>query len=102
MRSTATRAYPTRAILPTQTEDGSGNLVFTYTRLHESTNDTTEIFEYSSDLVTWTDATIPASSGTVGAAIVTITPGGTTDAVTVTLPTSGAPVLFARLKVTQP
>jgi fibronectin-binding autotransporter adhesin len=77
---------------------------FTYSRLDLSLADTTQIFEYGSNLTGWTPVIIPAGPGVeipVGAAKVTIIDTGTTDSVTISIPKSVDPggKLFGRLKV---
>jgi len=57
---------------------------------------TTQIVEYGTDLSGWTQVVIPATSG----GIVAITPGVSSDHVTVTIPNQGGK-MFARLKVGQ-
>ena len=57
---------------------------------------TTQTVEYTTDLITWTQVPIPATS----AGIVTITPGSPADHITVTIPNSGVKTFF-RLKVVQ-
>jgi len=80
--------------LPVSSPSG-GNLVFEYDRSAASRPpDTTQIVEYSTNLKDWTPVTIPLStSGSVA-----ITPGATSDHVTVTVPVSGNNT-FARLRV---
>ena len=86
-----------RAILPASTITG-GNLVFTYNRRVDSKSDTTQVVQYSSDLSTWTDITVTATSG----GMVTVTPvDASNDTVTVTIPMGSAPKIFARLKATK-
>jgi hypothetical protein len=58
---------------------------------------TTQVVEYSSDLLTWTPVTIPVISG----GGVTIRNDGPTDHVQVTLPANGK-AMFARLRVSNP
>jgi len=91
---------PSLAILPTMDASGS-NYVFTFHRLHTSTNGTTQIFETSTDLKNWTDVTIPATtSGSV--TVLPNTPSAGTDQITVTVGKGANTRLFGRLKVTQP
>ena len=47
-------------ILPTVTT-ASGNLVFTFRRIQSSTADTTQLFQYGTNLSGWTDVPIVAS-----------------------------------------
>ena len=92
------------AILPTVSAAGS-NLVFTYNRLDLSLADTTQTFQYGSDLNGWTNIIVPPGSLSVGAATITVTNNGTTDSVSISIPkTEGATSgkLFGRLQVTQP
>ena len=90
------------SILPTLDASGS-TLVFTYHRLDLSLNDTIQTFQYGSDLSGWTGIQVPAVSGSVGAATITVTDHGDTDSVSISIPksevgTSGR--IFARLSVT--
>ena len=79
---------------------------FTFNRRDDSLNpETTQTFQYSKDLVTWTDIIVPTSSGSVDAATFTITDNGVTDSVKVSIPkTEAAPgtSLFGRLRVSKP
>ncbi|MBN8460033.1 MAG: autotransporter-associated beta strand repeat-containing protein [Verrucomicrobia bacterium] len=77
------------------------DLVFTFTRRVDSADDTTQVFEYGSDLIGWTPVNITGTPG-VGVSI-GIAYGTAPDQVqdiTVTIPKSGA-TLFGRLKVSQ-
>lgn len=92
------------AILPVFDASGS-NLVFSFNRLDDSLADTTQIFQYGNDLIGWTDVILPATSGNVGAAVITVTNGSPVDAVSVSVPKPAPGVsgtFFGRLKVTQP
>jgi hypothetical protein len=74
-----------------------GNWVFEYDRNDASIAPATiQVVEYGSDLAGWTPVTIPTTSG----GVVTITDGGSSDHVRVTLPSSGSQT-FVRLKVSQ-
>ena len=87
-------------ILPTAVASG-GNLSFSFVRRAESKGDTTQVFQYGTNLTIWTDVAIPASSN----GNVTITPdspGAGLETVVVAVPTGSETTLFARLKVTQP
>ncbi len=85
-----------RAALPVVQQDG-GQWVFEYDRHDDSLPPaTTQIVQYGSDFVGWTDIAIPAAS----AGAVTITPGTPADRVKVVIPSLGGKV-FVRLKVTQ-
>jgi autotransporter-associated beta strand protein len=77
----------------------SGHLVFTFRRVHATTADTTQIFQYGTDLSGWTDVPIVAG-GMV--AIQPDTPQSGTDTVTITVPAGTNPRMFGRLKVTLP
>jgi uncharacterized protein YjlB len=88
-----------RAILPIISKIG-GNFVFTFSRRVASAQDTTQIFQYSSDLSHWADVNITGTKGaevTLGAA-----DGAGVQAVTVTIPQGGKSFMFGRLKVLQP
>ncbi len=88
------------SILPTVSLTTS-NYIFTFNRRYESKDDTTQVFQYGTDLSGWTDIAIPAtSSGSV--TITANTPSAGIDLVTVTIPRAGNPILFGRLKVTKP
>jgi hypothetical protein len=90
--------------MPSGDKDGA-NYVFTYKRSDASKTDTTQIVQYGSDLVGWTDVTISALGGSSGGATYTVdegTPTTNPDTIVVTIPTGGASEFFARLKVTQP
>lgn len=83
--------------------DASGaNFVFSFTRREESAGDTSQVFEYGSDLSGWTPLSITApTAGEVSLG----TPAGGLQTVTVTIPKSLAGPsgkLFGRLKVQQP
>jgi hypothetical protein len=87
---------PSNHILPTATAS-SGNLVFTFRRTSSSTADTTQVFQYGTDLFGWTDLPIVAG-GMV--AIQPATPQAGTDAVTITVPAGSGPRIFGRLQIT--
>ena len=79
----------------------STDFVFSFTRRVESATDTTQVFEYGSNLTGWTPLSISAPT----AAEVSLgTPVGDVQTVTVTIPKSYAigDKLFGRLHVTQP
>ena len=85
-----------QTILPTLAKS-SGDWLFEYERSDLSLSPaTSQVVEYGSDLIGWTQVTIPATS----AGIVTITPGSPADRVKVTIPNQGNQ-LFVRLKVSQ-
>ena len=89
------------AILPTLDDSGS-DFVFTFTRRVDSADDTTQTFQYGTDLSGWTDVLITAPTD----AVVTLgaSTGGTPNlqTVTVTVPKDVNTVMFGRLKVSQP
>ena len=85
-----------RDTLPTATFS-SGKLVFTFRRVHSSAADTTQVFQYGTDLLSWTDVPIVAGGGVV---IQTDTPQTGTDTVAITLP-GGSPRMFGRLKISR-
>ena len=85
-------------ILPTATAS-SGNLVFTFRRIHSSTTDTTQVFQHGTDLSGWTD--VPVVAGGM-VAIQPDTPQAGTDTVTITVPAGTEPRIFGRLKVLRP
>ena len=85
-----------QSILPKLTSL-AGSWVFEYDRSDASIAPaTTQVVEYGSDLAGWTPVNIPATSG----GMVTITDGGSSDHVKVTLPAGGNKA-FIRLKVSQ-
>ncbi len=89
-----------QSILPTQDSSGA-NLVFTFTRSDASETDTTQIFQYGTDLTGWTNVTIGAvSSGPDGNGVtVAVVENGTSaDAITVTVPKGTNVKLFGRLQ----
>ncbi len=92
-----------QSILPTQDSSGA-NLVFTFTRSDASETDTTQIFQYGTDLTGWTNVSIgAASTGPDGNGVTVdivenlLAP----DTVTVTVPKGAHTVLFGRLDVTK-
>ncbi|MBK1825522.1 beta strand repeat-containing protein [Haloferula rosea] len=86
------------SILPTLDTSGA-DFVFTFTRREESANDTTQVFQYGSDLMGWTDLNITPPTATE----VTLgTPADGLQTVTVTISKSLAVdgKLFGRLTAT--
>jgi len=79
---------------------------FTFSRRDDSLSpETTQIFQYGTDLIGWASIVVPAGSGSVPPATITVVDGTPADTVTVKIPKSEAGVggkLFGRLKVTQP
>lgn len=91
---------PSRAnpgIQPTLDADGS-NFVFTFHRRSASAADTTQVFQYGSDLTGWTLVPI-ADGGQVS--IRPDTPSAGVDEVVITLPKGSNTSLFGRLQVTK-
>jgi hypothetical protein len=84
-----------QTILPTLTKS-AGDFVFEYDSSAGALASIIEVVEYGSDLSGWTPVAVPTTS----AGIVTITPSGPTDHVTVTIPSQGTQI-FVRLKVSQ-
>ena len=87
---------PSQAILPKLTVSSGGAWAFEYDRSAASKSCTTQTVEYGDDLTGWTPVTIPQTTG----GGVTITPGDTSDHVTVPVPAPAAH-RFVRLKVSQ-
>ncbi|MCX6877034.1 MAG: autotransporter-associated beta strand repeat-containing protein [Verrucomicrobia bacterium] len=84
-------------ILPTASASGT-NFVFTFHRRHASTADTSQTFQYGSDLSGWTEVALTH----VGMVSITPnTPAAGIDEVIVTVPKNGSPALFGRLKVSK-
>jgi autotransporter-associated beta strand protein len=81
-------------ILPAVDVSGA-NFVFTFSRREESALDSTQVFEYSTDLVSWTPVMITTPTATE----VTLgTPAGGLQTVTVTIPKGTNTSLFGRLR----
>jgi len=85
-------------VLPAATRS-AGNLVFSFRRIRATTADTTQIFQYGTDLSGWTDLPLVAG-GRV--AIQPDTPQTGTDTIIITVPGGPEGRLFGRLKVTLP
>lgn len=88
------------SILPALDASGS-NFIFTFTRREESSDDTTQVFEYGSNLTGWTPVAI---TGTPGPEVTLGTPSGGSpnlQSVTITIPKGSNTSLFGRLKVSQ-
>lgn len=84
------------AIAPTQVVTGS-NVEFSFKRSDDSEGDTTQIVQWGTDLVSWTD--IPISGSSAGS--VTITENGTADDdVKVTIPRATNTKIFVRFTAT--
>ncbi len=82
-------------ILPAATAS-AGNLVFTFRRIHSTISDTTQVFQYGTNLTGWSD--VPVVAGGM-VAIQPNTPQAGTDTVTITVPEGTEPRIFGRLKV---
>ena len=84
-------------LLPGLMKPSAGNWIFEYDRNKDSVPGVTQVVEYTTNFIGWTQVQIPpASSGSV-----TITPGVETDHVSVAVPVSGTKG-FARLLATEP
>jgi len=98
---TSASTIPVTAASYTATgNDVAGNCVFNFSRRAVSAQDTTQIFQYSTDLSHWTDVMITSPTDSM----VTL---GSTDSngvqtVTVTIPQGTNTKIFGRIKVTQP
>jgi autotransporter-associated beta strand protein len=93
-----------QAPLPDQTF-ASGNQTFTFTREDDSEAEVTLVVQHSTDLLNWTDVTIPAAEGTTTTgtpvATVVVSENGTDpDTITISIPQS-ATTRFMRLKATK-
>jgi autotransporter-associated beta strand protein len=90
------------SILPVLNVTAS-NFEFTFNRRDDSVSpETTQIFQYGTNLTTWTSIVIPATSGSIGAATITVTDGTPADSVKISIPKATvAPEtkLFGRLQV---
>ncbi len=87
-------------ILPTLNTSGT-NFVFSFTRRVQSTSDTTQVFQYGSDLGGWTPVNITPPTS---AAVTLGSPVGGLQSVTISIPKTLASggKLFGRLRVVQP
>ncbi|MEO5912945.1 MAG: cadherin-like beta sandwich domain-containing protein [Luteolibacter sp.] len=88
---------PSTEILPRMTIEGD-HFVFRFHRLTASGNDTNQVFQYSADMIHWSEVDISSVSGVLL---------GATDAngcqpVTVTVPKGEYANLFGRLRVSKP
>jgi len=91
-------ASASTSILPTVNTAGN-TFIFTFYRRNASTSDTTQSFQYGSDLSGWTPVAIPGGAG------VLVTPNNPTsgiEKVDVTVSKGSNTKLFGRLKVTTP
>ncbi len=90
-----------RAISPVLDASGT-NFVFSFNRRDDSVAIAPVAFQYGSDLANWTAVAIPAATGLVGAATVTVIPSDAiTDAISVSVPKTEAVGgrLFGRIKI---
>ena len=90
---------PSTAILPTVSKIAN-NFVFTFNRRAASVQDTTQIFQYSTDLSGWTDVMI--TSPTDAKVAVGVADANGIQKVTVTIPASANARMFGRIKVLLP
>jgi hypothetical protein len=89
--------------LPTLSASGA-NFVFSFNRRDDSEGDPSVMFQYRSDLTTWTTAGIGAVGSVVGDATIVVAENAEgADAITVTVPKSVAlnGKLFGRLTVSE-
>ena len=77
----------------------AGSFVFTFRRVHSSTADTTQTFQYGSNLIGWSD--VPVAHGGM-VSIIANTPQAGIDSVTVAVPIGSGSQMFGRLKVATP
>lgn len=90
------------AILP-DVSVSSTALVFTFSRSDNSENDTTQVVQFSTNLVDWTDVPItPTGTLPVGVTVDVVESGSAADTITVTIPKLTDAAKYARLKVTTP
>jgi hypothetical protein len=90
-----------QAIAPILSASGA-NFVFSFTRRDDSVATAPAVFQYGSNLSTWVDIAIPAVTGPVGAATVTVIPGDAiTDSISISVPKTEAVggKLFGRIKI---
>ena len=90
--------YSDMSILPDLDASGT-NFIFTFNRRNESKDDTTQTFQYTTDLgAAWTEIAIPASTSS-SVTITPNTPSTGIDKVDVSIPKGANTKLFGRLKV---
>ena len=91
------------SIAPTGAKSG-GDFILTFSRndLAQAGGDVAITVEYGNDLSVWGSVAVPAASGPVGGVTFNITDGSPNDTVAATIPTSGAPKFFARVKGVKP
>ncbi len=86
--------------IPPRVSKDANNFIFTFRRLALSVQDTTQIFQYSSDMTVWEDVMITYPRDPKVALGVADANGIQT--VTLTIPNGANARMFGRLKVTQP
>jgi hypothetical protein len=87
------------AVLPVVSQNAS-SFQFSFSRDVASAADTTQVFQYSTDLIHWTELSLTPPTDarvTIGAE-----DGAGMQPVTVTIPKAANSPMFGRLKVTQP
>lgn len=97
-------SQPDPAIQPTVQVTAS-DFVFTFQRRDDALPpETTQVFEYGSDLSNWTSVSLPATTATQGEISINITDASPADTIAVSVPKSLASGgrLFGRLRVTKP
>jgi hypothetical protein len=89
------------ALLPALSRNTGGDYLFTFRRSDISQTGTSLVVQHSTNLVTWTDVPVGAtSSGAVN--VQQNTPSPDMDTITVTIANPGAAPCFARLRATAP
>jgi hypothetical protein len=89
------------ALLPALSRNTGGDYLFTFRRSDISQTGTSLVVQHSTNLVTWTDVPVGAtSSGAVN--VQQNTPSPDMDTITVTIANPGAAPCFARLRATTP
>ncbi len=89
---------PNRQILPAFAATAT-NAVFTFKRSDDSENDTTQIFQWSTDLQTWNDVALGAAT----AGIVSVVENeSAADDITVTITKGTNTKIFGRVKIDKP
>ena len=90
---------PSTTILPVVSKM-ENNFVFSFNRRAPSAQDTTQIFQYSTDLSHWTD--VMSTPPTDARVTLGVADADGVQKVTVTIPVAANPRMFGRLKVSQP
>ncbi len=91
-------AESSTSILPTLDASGA-NFIFTLYRRTDSAADTTQIFQYGTNLSSWIDVTIPGGSGVM---VTPDTPSPGIDKIEISVVKSPNTKLFGRLQVIKP